>query len=221
MSQAPHPDPTAERSDPVRPGTDGHTPALPYARATATVLDPSAVRNQVFTVVRLREGYDLAEVDEFLAQVEISLGVLLRENAELRARPGADARSKADSARIVALAQETAGRAIAGAQQEAERITREAREQAEALRAQALDQVEREREALDLGRRELARRLDSVNRSASEYRDRVADALAAQVTQIRSLLTDLTELEAGWHLSLDETPPPRVAAPRPPSDPTP
>src|SRR5690349_9144952 len=42
-------------------GQDGPpaAPALPDPPAAAGLLTPAAVRNQVFTVVRLREGYDL------------------------------------------------------------------------------------------------------------------------------------------------------------------
>jgi DivIVA domain-containing protein len=48
-------------------------------------LTPEDVQNKEFTTVRLREGYDMQEVDNFLDEVETELTRLLRENDELRA----------------------------------------------------------------------------------------------------------------------------------------
>ncbi len=39
-----------------------------------------------FTPVRLREGYDMGEVDEFLDEVETELERLLAENDDLRSK---------------------------------------------------------------------------------------------------------------------------------------
>jgi DivIVA domain-containing protein len=47
-------------------------------------LTPEAVQNKEFTTVRLREGYDMQEVDEFLDEVEAEIARLQRENDELR-----------------------------------------------------------------------------------------------------------------------------------------
>lgn len=47
-------------------------------------LTPEDVREKRFTAVRLREGYDMGEVDQFLDEVEAELERLLAENAELR-----------------------------------------------------------------------------------------------------------------------------------------
>ncbi|MDP4505396.1 DivIVA domain-containing protein [Nonomuraea turcica] len=180
----------------MHPDQDGHDHAptevlderqvRTYLTSPAKVLDPTAVRNQVFTVVRLREGYDLTEVDAFLGHVEASLGVLLRENAELSARNTSDARSKADSARIIALAQETADRAVAAARQEADRITREARDRAEALVEESLDQA--------AAQQALERQVHSLSRSVTDYRDRLANTLQTQLSQIQHLLAELTEI---------------------------
>ena len=41
-------------------------------------LTPEDVQNKQFTTVRLREGYDMQEVDEFLDEVEAELVRLLR-----------------------------------------------------------------------------------------------------------------------------------------------
>src|SRR5918996_1091513 len=47
-------------------------------------LTPEDVQNKEFTTVRLREGYDMQEVDEFLDEVEAELSRMHRENEELR-----------------------------------------------------------------------------------------------------------------------------------------
>ena len=47
-------------------------------------LTPEDVSNKRFTPVRLREGYDMGEVDQFLDEVESELARLTRENEDLR-----------------------------------------------------------------------------------------------------------------------------------------
>ncbi len=49
-------------------------------------LTPEDVSNKRFTPVRLREGYDMGEVDQFLDEVETELARLLKENENLRAQ---------------------------------------------------------------------------------------------------------------------------------------
>ena len=49
-------------------------------------LTPEDVSNKRFTPVRLREGYDMGEVDAFLDEVEVELDRLTQENEELRAK---------------------------------------------------------------------------------------------------------------------------------------
>src|SRR3954463_3408646 len=58
-------------------------------------LTPEDVSNKRFTPVRLREGYDMGEVDQFLDEVESELARLTRENDDLRSKltaapPGGD-----------------------------------------------------------------------------------------------------------------------------------
>ncbi len=52
-------------------------------------LTPEDVSNKRFTPVRLREGYDMGEVDQFLDEVEAELGRLIKENDDLRAKVSA------------------------------------------------------------------------------------------------------------------------------------
>ncbi|WP_310962988.1 DivIVA domain-containing protein [Nocardioides terrisoli] len=49
-------------------------------------LTPEDVSNKRFTPVRLREGYDMGEVDQFLDEVETELERLLKENDDLRSK---------------------------------------------------------------------------------------------------------------------------------------
>jgi DivIVA domain-containing protein len=49
-------------------------------------LTPEDVSNKRFTPVRLREGYDMGEVDQFLDEVEAELARLVRENEDLRSK---------------------------------------------------------------------------------------------------------------------------------------
>src|SRR5215213_3146466 len=49
-------------------------------------LTPEDVSNKRFTPVRLREGYDMGEVDQFLDEVEAELARLTKENDDLRAK---------------------------------------------------------------------------------------------------------------------------------------
>ncbi len=49
-------------------------------------LTPEDVSNKRFTPVRLREGYDMGEVDQFLDEVEAELARLTRENEDLRSK---------------------------------------------------------------------------------------------------------------------------------------
>src|ERR1700712_2303823 len=49
-------------------------------------LTPEDVSNKRFTPVRLREGYDMGEVDQFLDEVEAELARLTNENDDLRSK---------------------------------------------------------------------------------------------------------------------------------------
>src|SRR6187549_3314532 len=49
-------------------------------------LTPEDVSNKRFTPVRLREGYDMGEVDQFLDEVESELDRLNKENDDLRTK---------------------------------------------------------------------------------------------------------------------------------------
>ena len=60
-------------------------------------LTPEDVSNKRFTPVRLREGYDMGEVDQFLDEVEAELARLTKDNDDLRSKLSA-AQSNSPSA---------------------------------------------------------------------------------------------------------------------------
>jgi DivIVA domain-containing protein len=60
-------------------------------------LTPEDVSNKRFTPVRLREGYDMGEVDQFLDEVEAELARLTRENDDLRMKLSAAQSGVGDS----------------------------------------------------------------------------------------------------------------------------
>jgi DivIVA domain-containing protein len=134
----------------------------------AGLLTPADVHNKVFSTVRLREGYDLAQVDAFLDLVERTLSGVLRENATLAARLPLSGRASPPTdkgaMRMVALAHQSADQVIAMAEEEARGIVAEARGRAEDL----------EREALDYGQR-------------------MREGLEAQIRRLQSLLVELDE----------------------------
>ncbi|MGV9266953.1 DivIVA domain-containing protein [Kitasatospora sp. NPDC003701] len=119
------------------------------------------LRARTFSTVRLREGYDEGEVDEFIDLAEAELTRLLRENENLRAAiaaallrpaptapntgapapafpPPRQAPDNADNAaRILGLAQRIADQAVAGAHAEARSVIAAARTRAEAVEGAA------------------------------------------------------------------------------------
>jgi len=60
-------------------------------------LTPEDVSNKRFTPVRLREGYDMSEVDQFLDEVEAELARLTKENDELRSKLAAAQQAPAEA----------------------------------------------------------------------------------------------------------------------------
>ncbi|GLY88360.1 DivIVA domain-containing protein [Actinoallomurus iriomotensis] len=131
---------------------DGHDHPYPHGGTTPVLhlpaggrpLTPAEVRNKVFATVRVREGYDMAQVDEFLDLVEATLDQVLRENAELRTRP---AQSPAGDG-APRLTQHAAERTVTMATQQAKEIIADARERAEAAQREALTYGGRIREGL-------------------------------------------------------------------------
>jgi DivIVA domain-containing protein len=180
-------------------------------------LTPGDVRHKQFSTVRLREGYDLGEVDAFLYEVEAELirlhGVneeLLAENAELRAKladadrgaPRVRPTESESVARIVELAQQAADQALTEAREKAADIVAEAQARAEEMESSARRSAEaREREtqekhdaalrALEETRTTLERRLGELRAFAGEYRSRLKLSLEDQRRQVEEQLRQL------------------------------
>ncbi|MCU1347019.1 MAG: DivIVA family protein [Acidobacteria bacterium] len=76
-------------------------------------LTPEDVSNKRFTPVRLREGYDMGEVDQFLDEVEAELDRLNRENDDLRTKLSAAQRGDGEPAQAPAPVFEKAAEPIA------------------------------------------------------------------------------------------------------------
>jgi DivIVA domain-containing protein len=176
------------------------------------LLTPHDVRNKVLPTVRLREGYDLAEVDTFLSEIESTLSRLFRENAQLSTRlTTADRTSRQISpsagdsaARIVVRAQEAADEAIAAARQEADTIVARAHELAGAIEREALDKAaalerdsqEKHRQAtetLDGAYVERQRRAEALHELLHHHGSRMVEALEGHVSQLRNLFLELQE----------------------------
>jgi DivIVA domain-containing protein len=81
-------------------------------------LTPEDVRNKRFTPVRLREGYDMGEVDQFLDEVEAELERLTVENDELRAKVAAA--STGEPTGLIPVQEQTAPQPAVQAQPEPE-----------------------------------------------------------------------------------------------------
>ena len=63
-------------------------------------LTPEDVSNKRFTPVRLREGYDMGEVDQFLDEVESELERLHKENEDLRTKLSAAQRGDSEATTV-------------------------------------------------------------------------------------------------------------------------
>ncbi|MBO3749882.1 DivIVA domain-containing protein [Streptosporangiaceae bacterium NEAU-GS5] len=101
------------------------------------------MRTKVFSTVRLREGYDLAEVDAFLGRIEATLAALHARNAELAARIESPSTGPATAAaaRLMALAQQAADELIAMAHEKARAVVEEAGHHADAVRRELAEQA--------------------------------------------------------------------------------
>ncbi|MGW0058848.1 DivIVA domain-containing protein [Streptosporangium sandarakinum] len=182
-------------------GQDGPpaAPALPDPPAAAGLLTPAAVRNQVFTVVRLREGYDLTEVDQFLGQVETTLIRVLRDNAELRARAAVNGNGErpagGEGAHVSDIVRQAADRALALAHQEARAILEQARRTAEQLeRAAWRDASTRHPRDPAVSPEVLNERIQSLRAVVTASGGDLKDALDGQISRLHALLDELRDL---------------------------
>jgi DivIVA domain-containing protein len=146
-------------------------------------LTPERVRAKVFATVRLREGYDMAEVDAFLHEVEETIDGLLTEIARL-ARVDTPAE---EAVQLMSLAQETADRVVERGERQAEQIVLDARARAESMdrelagRAAALERAAQDQQ-----------RLERIHAFLRGTGGAASAGLHDQLAQLQSLLDDLT-----------------------------
>jgi len=165
-------------------------------------LTPEDVRNKRFTPVRLREGYDMGEVDQFLDEVEAELERLTTDNAELRTKldtasssPAAatapapksqtEPKSEVQAAptppvaapTTVAEAAGAAARLLEIAGRNADEVVADAKNQADSILAEAKTKSER----LEVESRGKVDRMESDARARAEKLDSETAAKRAQL----------------------------------------
>jgi DivIVA domain-containing protein len=179
-------------------------------------LTPEDVRNKQFTTVRLREGYDEDEVDQFLDDVEAELTRLLRENDELRAKLAAATRAAAAGGGPVPLPAERkddliptppgppapsgpgpdgAARVLALAQQTADQAIAEARTEANKI-------VSESRAKAEAVEREARARADALERDAQEKHRQAMGNLDQQRSILERKVEDLRQFEREYRSRL-------------------
>jgi DivIVA domain-containing protein len=184
---------------------------------------PEDVRKKTFTPVRLREGYDMGEVDQFLDEVEVELTRLHQENEDLRAKasgsPGATAKApdgSADGAKATPAAQpvvrtipeaaNAAARLLEIAGQNAEQLVSEAHESADKIVSEATVRAERleaeskaKAEALQTEAQTRSERLDE---ETSKRKTELLSALERDRDSIASELESLRVFEREYRSRL-------------------
>ena len=185
-------------------------------------LTPEDVQKKLFTTVKFREGYEQAEVDEFLDQVEAELGRLLHEIDELKAQAGPAANvaatgespagtgaTDAPAVRASAAPQivvrnaadvgEGAARLLAMAQRTADETVAEAQSDAERMVIEARENAERltteasaKADELD---RETRARSTALDAELAEQRTRMLGKLEEERSRLEREVEDLKSFE--------------------------
>jgi DivIVA domain-containing protein len=166
-------------------------------------LTPQDVANKEFLTVRLREGYDMQEVDEFLDEVETELRRLYDENERLAAGAG-DAEERPSDVEAARAAAEQARVTDTGLQ----RVVGDV----EDAPAAALTILTHAQTAADNLVNEAKARADELIREATEKADAMvadaterADALNAQTeAREQELMGDLKRQEGELRSRLDD-----------------
>jgi DivIVA domain-containing protein len=163
-------------------------------------LTPEDVRSKRFTPVRLREGYDMGEVDQFLDEVETELERLAKEREDLQAKLGAAGTTPDTSAAVAASdagpavapaptmsigeASTAATRLLEIAGRNADELVTEAKDSADKIIGEARTKAER----LESEARSLAEQLESDAHSRS-------DRLDEETSERRQLLFSALDTE--------------------------
>ncbi|MGW4959081.1 DivIVA domain-containing protein [Nonomuraea sp. NPDC004186] len=163
------------------------------------VLTAAAVHHQVFTVVRLRGGYDLAEVDAFLSRVETTLSLLWGDNAQLRERLAANAVAPPDAsagAEVLAAAHRSAEKTITAAQREARQIIAAAHAEAEQRQREAAAAADTLTQA---ARQAIDEHIDRLTLAVTDQSRHLEHTLQGRLDELRTVLEDLTTPSHGVH----------------------
>jgi DivIVA domain-containing protein len=160
-------------------------------------LTPEDVRSKRFTPVRLREGYDMGEVDQFLDEVEAELERLTQENSDLRsevagsdsatatqvapeptrpvesapaaddATPSQPQAAQQEPITTISQASGAAARLLELATRNADEVVADAKDQADTILAEARTKAER----MDTEARTKADRMESDARARAQQLD--------------------------------------------------
>jgi DivIVA domain-containing protein len=164
-------------------------------------LKPEDVSNKRFTPVRLREGYDMGEVDQFLDEVEAELERLLKENDDLGSKlaaatggapaapstPASGDKPAGKSGTAVDKPTDASGSAAAAAPRETIKVVTAAEASSAALRLlelatknadEVVAEAKQEAEQIVGAARTDAERLDSETKARTEALEQEARARA-------------------------------------------
>lgn len=172
------------------------------------MLTNADVTDKTFTPARLREGYEMAEVDQFLADVQETLALREREIGDLRRQLDSAHASTGDpvrdssvaAARLLEIATANADQLVAEARAEAGAVVAGARAEADQLSAAARDEAERVSAELDAHRQrvlaEVAGRkstleseVEGLRQLENESRDRLRAFFTEQLAQLEDSAT--------------------------------
>lgn len=163
------------------------------------------VANKQFAISKKRgEGYDEAEVDAFLDEVQAELGRLHAEIDQLRAQleQAPKTRDSEEAAlRTLLIAQRTADETVADARTEADKIASEARGRAAQVVREAQEQASRVTGDLDRKREQLEAQIEDLRAFEREYRTRLTAYLESQLAE---LSTRGASREGAANVSADE-----------------
>ena len=144
-------------------------------------LTPEDVANVVFDTTRMRMGYDVAQVDEFLEKVADEIASLqnevemARRGTSLSSSQSVDTKSPVE---VLTLAQQ----ALTAATNEAERLVREARARAASISSS----VESEKAQIEAQ----IKRLEAIE---IDYRNRLRNWLSGMLNDLGAQLNDSIE----------------------------
>jgi DivIVA domain-containing protein len=191
-------------------------------------LTPEDVQDKQFATVRLKEGYDMDEVDDFLDEVQAELARLHRENDELRDKLAAVTRGgglpETPPARqgegqkppsttppaTVAAAQgqpaEAAAKVLALAQRTADELVADAKAEADRLLSDArqrADKIDAELKA-KVGKieSEARQKAEALEREAAQRKQDVFGALEAECAQLERRRDELRDFEREYRSRL-------------------